>query len=412
MKEASAATPLRSSQACFDLLAEIRQIVADLPITVTFFWVEGHQMERHGKKDYFGELNDICDSLAKLHWNEQLRLPVPVAPPSPNFWHFAVEGRTASEFDLGTLYDFTFGRSVSIPYWQDERHPMPDDAITSINWDAIASAAKYWPRGKWQWLLKHLAKFSATGRNMLRRKEWEHDLCPICLRPNEDSWHVQKCQAPPAQAQWLKSLDAFLETLKKACTLPAILDVLRSRMTSWMHDTPPHAYRMDELPVLVVKAMTDQDRIGWPNFMIGRISNLWTDAQDQWLVQIATRWKRSSLRWTRTVVQSTWEIAWDMWMHRNSVLHHPQHPWKLAALKTVDESIADIWSIYVPTDFLVRDQRLFQGSSEFIIKNYSLERKRQWMLSTRHARMRKTLYRTSAYGSERSTLYHWLHPPD
>jgi hypothetical protein len=170
MEEASGINPLVSSQMSFDLLVEIRQIVAALAIQVDFFWVEGHQLERHGKQDYCGTLNDICDSLAKLHWNEYITEAVPPSMPSHTYWTFTADDTLVSHFDIDLLYDYTYGRTVSIPYWQEERHPMPEDAITAINWDAIAGAARTWPRGKWQWLLKHLAKFSATGRNMLRRK--------------------------------------------------------------------------------------------------------------------------------------------------------------------------------------------------------------------------------------------------
>jgi hypothetical protein len=83
--------------------------------------------------------------------------------------------------------------------------------------------------------------------------------------------------------------------------------------------------------------------------MIGRLSAAWTDAQDQWLVQISTRWKLSSARWAKNTVQGIWEILWDMWLHRNSVLHHPQHPWKIAAITTTDKAIKEIWRTYVPT---------------------------------------------------------------
>jgi hypothetical protein len=54
----------------FDLLAESRALRFRLPFTVEFFWIEGHQQERHGKEDYFGHLNDLCDNLAKAYWNQ------------------------------------------------------------------------------------------------------------------------------------------------------------------------------------------------------------------------------------------------------------------------------------------------------------------------------------------------------
>jgi hypothetical protein len=92
MKESSGKSPLVSSQKSFDLLTIIRRTVESLPIAVEFFWVEGHQMERHGKQDCNGDLNEICDGLAKIHWNEHSTTDVPLAPPNKRGWAFSVDG--------------------------------------------------------------------------------------------------------------------------------------------------------------------------------------------------------------------------------------------------------------------------------------------------------------------------------
>jgi hypothetical protein len=100
-----------------------------------------------------------------------------------------------------------------------------------------------------------------------------------------------------------------------------------------------------------------------------------------------------------------------MWLHRNYVLHHPQHPWKIAAIASTDTAIKEIWRTYVLTDFLTQDHHLFTGSVDYILENYTIERKEKWILSTRHARMRKSLFRTSAFGMERVILHQWLNQP-
>ena len=58
MTQASGRFPLFSTQRSFDLLVNIRTKLKQLPITVTFFWVEGHQLQRHGQQSYMGEIND------------------------------------------------------------------------------------------------------------------------------------------------------------------------------------------------------------------------------------------------------------------------------------------------------------------------------------------------------------------
>ena len=44
MTQASGCFPLFPTQRSFDLLVDIRTKLEQLPITVTFFWVEGHQL--------------------------------------------------------------------------------------------------------------------------------------------------------------------------------------------------------------------------------------------------------------------------------------------------------------------------------------------------------------------------------
>jgi hypothetical protein len=74
MKEASGLHPLHADQPSFDLLSDIRRKIVALPLTLQLFWVEGHQYKRNGFVSYLGTLNDLCDSMAKEHWNDSIPL--------------------------------------------------------------------------------------------------------------------------------------------------------------------------------------------------------------------------------------------------------------------------------------------------------------------------------------------------
>jgi hypothetical protein len=62
--------PVRLSDRSFDLLPAIRGTCNRLPLQVEFFWIEGHETVHHGREDYAGYLNRLCDNLAKVYWNE------------------------------------------------------------------------------------------------------------------------------------------------------------------------------------------------------------------------------------------------------------------------------------------------------------------------------------------------------
>ena len=55
MEQASGTFPLYPKQRSFDILVDIRTKIALLPIHVTFFWVEGHQLQRHWRQSYMGK---------------------------------------------------------------------------------------------------------------------------------------------------------------------------------------------------------------------------------------------------------------------------------------------------------------------------------------------------------------------
>jgi hypothetical protein len=70
MLNASGDEPLDPQKASFDLLVDIRSKIKASPIEWQFSWVEGHQEERHGKEDFWGQLKEVCDSMAKIYWNQ------------------------------------------------------------------------------------------------------------------------------------------------------------------------------------------------------------------------------------------------------------------------------------------------------------------------------------------------------
>ena len=49
------------------MLVDLRPQLKLLLITVTFFGVEGYQLQRHGWQLYLGEINDTCNYLAKIY---------------------------------------------------------------------------------------------------------------------------------------------------------------------------------------------------------------------------------------------------------------------------------------------------------------------------------------------------------
>ena len=120
-----------------------------LPIKVIFFWSEGHQLQRHGKQSYVGEINNKCDYLANVYWlmkEGDNSIHNQLFSHSP--WNISFKGKMTAYLDIQEIYDHTHGKTESTSYCQDNQQPFPPEQEKNISWFTIHKAMKKWPWGK------------------------------------------------------------------------------------------------------------------------------------------------------------------------------------------------------------------------------------------------------------------------
>jgi len=66
--------------------------------------------------------------------------------------------------------------------------------------------------------------------------------------------------------------------------------------------------------------LAEQQEVGLNSALDGWLSLQWRYKQDQFWSQIRSH--KSSKQWTAKLIKKLWDIAWDMWEHRNEALHH------------------------------------------------------------------------------------------
>jgi hypothetical protein len=162
--------PLDPQKASFNLLTDIQNKIKASPLTWTFNWVEGHQDEQHGVVDFWRQLNKVCNSLAKVYWNQTRRMS-----PRGNHrfgnegWSVLIQGKKLAKMTMWDLYNHFFGKK-SQDYWMP-KHSITPHLFAKINWIACGKAINELPFGKRRWLVKHLMGFCAVGRMMKRWRE-------------------------------------------------------------------------------------------------------------------------------------------------------------------------------------------------------------------------------------------------
>ena len=114
--------------------------------------------------------------------------------------------------------------------------------------------------------------------------------------------------------------EAALESLEQRCinlnTDPNIVEGLLQRLRQWRTGTaPPDEF---ETTPDTQTAFDNQDGIGWQALLEGAPAKGWSDAQQRYYDALGRR--NTGERWLM-VIQKLWDVAWDLWDHRNNVLH-------------------------------------------------------------------------------------------
>jgi hypothetical protein len=115
-------------------------------------------------------------------------------------------------------------------------------------------------------------------------------------------WKIMSNKLCPIQQVFTSCVKSWLETLETS-----MLNVCRIPDSQW---------------ALLEKAMAEQDQIGWHLAMWGYLSQHWVLA-----IAANSRLKEDSNKgdiWARKTTLQLWEFSWEMWDHRNSILHDTQ----------------------------------------------------------------------------------------
>ena len=79
--------------------------------------------------------------------------------------------------------------------------------------------------------------------------------------------------------------------------------------------------------------------MGWINFLCGRFSVQWKEAQKRHYLRIGT--KKSPCLWAIAILKKLLMIRWDMWQFRNKVLHSPTGPTSIASHHYLNHRISE-----------------------------------------------------------------------
>ena len=342
--------------------------------------VTGHADEKQfGPRTFMEYLNIGCDQMAKDELKTVLTRDVQQFDPDLHHtgWSLKInKNKQIGDLDKD-IYDFIQSKRTQ-KYWEDKAPNSRKGLQGKTDWNAIGGAAKQLSQKKLIWMVKHVSGHSAVGTVMKRRGERLRSNCPRCGLPDETIQHVIACKDTDATDIWNEQLNDLLQWLQRRGTKPQITNTIIAGLRTWRLDLPSlhmNDRRWDGI------CLQEQNELGWFSFLQGRLSLHWRIRQEAYYKTMGFR--RTGRRWVEALIRKLWEISWNMWDHRNKVLHDKDRHKELG-----DNELGQMVRAEYDKggrDLAPRMKYLLAAALEEVLE-YSVSRKKRWLRSVQAAR--------------------------
>jgi hypothetical protein len=383
------------------MLSAIRAAIKSSPITWQFRHVKGHQDEEaDAVLDRWAVLNIQMDNLAKMYWMEMSQqAPNPNNSITGEYWPVLIRGHKIYSSLRTSLYEAIYQQKMAT-HWE-KKNRFSRDLCMQINWEACESAMQRLKFSRRTWIVKHTEGMCGVGKWLLIWKDKDTDECPLCSAP-EDARHVWKCPDNRAQAIRIKGLNNISTWMETVQTDPAIQSAILANLTQCLTRLPSSP--IHETSPVIQAAIHIQNDIGWENFFEGCIAKEWEQIQIAYYEWCRSR--QSGRRWTTALIQKLWDVAWDLWEHRNGIVHAKENAETLHNMAEIDGEIR-AQHLRGPQGLAQRDHHLFNGPVADIL-SASIIYRQKWLKRVETARARAARRLITTYSHERQALRAWL----
>ena len=369
----------------FDILWAIYNIRQSISVKIRFQHVKGHQDTTGKPLTLLEKLNCIMDKRAGQYrkYIEETSLYRYSQIHKYSSWRCEINNQIITENIDSHIQNHIYHEQMKC--FLIEKRQYTEDSFKSIDWIAIEKAAESMSTRRRIWLTKFVSGFCATGSVMKKRKLWDDELCPLCGCCKETTDHIIQCTDERSRLQYQKSIKKFITYLKKSHTDPTIISIFENATitaipTRFKLRVP--AYETD--PDYAIAA-DEQDAIGWKNLFKGHISKKWAHLQMKHYSRMYSN-PPSLHHWSKNVILRLYDIAYDMWDHRNNIVHDNFE-------ETLNKKESDALRQNVIEEYNKGSQRilrshryLYKASLNTILERTVLEKK-YWLMTVQASRI-------------------------
>lgn len=379
----------------FDMIFAVRSLLHDVNGTIKWRHIKGHQ-DDHAELvlDKWALYNVQMDTTAKQYWSRTYRQDM--LRPQHVFGEpaalFIPNHKLCTELKQQLLS--YLGSITSVPYWENH-FEWPAGMGSTINWNSIGIAQGSLPLSRKIWLAKTVSGFFSHGKMMKRWKFKNNSTCPRCQEPLEDAVHILRCSHPEANSLWHQRVSELKRWMIQNSTSVLVATTICERLQSWYSSTD-----YNPLPVgLSIQFQTVfrlQDALGWHAFLGGFLTNQWESVQGMYLKSLLS--KVTIRRWLSELLRKLWLVSWDLWDHRNTLLHDLEQGEVIRQLNLDISEQFRLGCSSLPKD----TKQLFTSENEVL--GLPVPNRQLWLQRVIAARERYL----SIYSGERQFMSRWI----
>jgi hypothetical protein len=210
----------------------------------------------------------------------------------------------------------SWGRRAAKEYFISRKY-VSENFFDHIYWDGMEMVMKSFPQMFRTWITKQVAHFNGTNRQLSRWDKTVKNVCPNCQRKDESTSHITRCTATGRRTIFKESVSELRLWLQKEQTDRVVTELICKYLEGHGEST------MESLLVRkrskYTMAVWIHDKLGWDNFLEGRICSAWLHLRQD---DIRTRnLRRSAGKWMKELMRRLLQITHQQWTYRNATVH-------------------------------------------------------------------------------------------
>lgn len=366
---------IKTNRPHFDIIDSIHSAIKRSPVKWTFRRIKGHQdnCTPYSDLDQWSQLNIEAD---ESNFNRPLYLP---HSSNAILWTNRRGSQQLISSDLLTNLTQLIGQEHLRSYWKSKTKFSHSTELL-IDWELCNRSHRSMEKYRHRWLSIWLTGFCGVGYMMALCKFQTHSNCPRCNQPNEKTQHILRCPDAGAQDLWAKCLRSLRQWIIDNKGPSDMADTIYHNLMAWQSHSPFPL--LPTQPLTLRLATHQQDSLGWYSLMEGFLSSVWRQHLSDYFAQQKDR--RSSLRWMTNLQNRIWRIPWEMWEHRNQILHSDATTIHQHEMAAVNNSIIHEWMRGIAT-LPSKYNHLFRGTLQSRLSD-NHHYKRMWLTSVWLAR--------------------------